>query len=206
MKPRVSSVFFLTVTIAVAGSLIGCDSGNDGDELSAETSEAVAQTFSDAFTVISLAIAEVQVTKTQPNPKTANPQGTCPKGGTFDVNGSSEVTQDSFSLDVAVGFEDCNGLNGALSIDGSGLFTASNFYLDLMVDGSITGEQCSLSFDQFRETVSSDLTNGNTSLTLDGTYRGACANDRFTCSFNEVNIDASSTGSAQIVAQSCRLD
>ena len=195
------------VLLFSSAMLVGCDgNNNDGGELSAETSEAIAETFSDAFTGISLAIADIQSPKSQPQPKSASPVGECPKGGSYSVTGSSELGETSFSLTADIDLDGCNGIDGSVSIDGSGSFTQSNVNLDLIFDGSLAGEHCSLSFDRFRETLSSDLNSGASTLTLDGRYTGACTGDGFTCSFDEVEISTSNVGSAEIVRNSCRLN
>lgn len=207
MKRRSSHALIAALTLTLAAGLIGCDGNdNDGGELSAETSEAIAKTFSDAFTGISLAIADLQNAKDEGHPKATSPAGDCPQGGTYSVTGSSEFGETSFSLTADVDLDNCNGIDGSVSIDGSGSFTQSNLDLDLIFDGSLAGENCSLSFDRFRETLSSDFNSGASTLTLDGRYTGACAGDGFTCSFNEVELSTASVGSAEIVRNSCRLN
>lgn len=196
----------LTLALAIGAALTGCDSNNEsGGDLSAETSEAVAKTFSDAFTIVSLALVEIQSGKSQSAASSSSPQGACPEGGSFDVSGTSSASQSSFSLDVSIGFNDCNGLNGSMDIDGSGSFSESAVSLDLIFDGAISGDQCSLSFDSFRETLDSNLQTGSAVLTLDGNYRGSCGQEGFLCSFNDVVVDTSSEDDVALVQQYCSL-
>ncbi|MBT8399672.1 MAG: hypothetical protein KJO98_04285 [Rhodothermia bacterium] len=196
----------LTLAIAISAALTGCDSNSEkGGDLSAETSEAVAKTFSDAFSIVSLALVEIQSGKSQSVAGATSPQGACPEGGSFDVSGSSSASQSSFSVDVSIDFNDCNGLNGSLAIDGSGAFSETAVSLDIFFDGAISGDQCSLSFDRFRETLDSDFQTGNTILTLDGNYRGACSQQEFTCSFNDVVVDTSSEDDVALVQRYCSL-
>ncbi len=206
MIQKLSTPLTLALALVVGLALAGCDSDSEnGGDLSAETSEAVAKTFSDAFSMVSLALAEIQTAKNEKVEATTSPQGACPEGGSFDVSGSSSASQTGFSLDVSIGFDDCNGLNGSLSIDGSGAFSETAISLDLNFDGAISGEQCSLSFDRFRETLDSNLETGSTILTLNGTYRGACSEESFSCSFNDVSVNTSSEGDVALVQQYCKL-
>lgn len=206
MMKNFSAPFTLMLAFAVGVALTGCDSNNeDGGDLSAETSQAVAKTFSDAFSIVSLALVEIQSGKSQSSSSTAGPQGACPEGGSFDVSGTSSASQSSFSVDVLIGFNDCNGLNGSMSIDGSGSFSETAVSLDLIFDGAISGDQCSLSFDRFRETLDSNLQTGSTVLTLDGDYRGSCGAEGFVCAFNDVVVDTGSEDDVALVQQYCSL-
>ena len=191
----------LLVAVAMIFSLAACDSGDEvgGEPLSAETSAAMAETVEDVFSVIPLAMSEVQASKE------LSPAGACPEGGSFSVAGSASASQTSFDLDVQIDFDGCNGIDGSLDVGGSGSFSSSAVMFDLVLDGTVSG-QCSLTFDDFHEGIVADFTTEETILTLDGNYRGACSGEGFTCSFDDVEIDADSAPSSSLLEQSCWLN
>ncbi|NNE47980.1 MAG: hypothetical protein HKN37_15115 [Rhodothermales bacterium] len=194
-------IFSMTVT------LTSCDSGNelDGEPLSAETSAAMSETVTNLFSVLPLAISEVQLGKDQSQASTTSPTGACPDGGSFSVAGSGSGSQTSFDLDIEVSFDGCNGIDGSLALDGSGSFSQSGASFDLILDGTVSRE-CSLTFDRFREGLVADFVTGENTLVLDGDYRGSCSGEGFICSFNGVEVDANNATSASVLEQSCRLN
>ena len=198
---RLSGIPTVLLAVAMMFQLAACDSSDDigGEPLSAETSAAMAETVEDVFTVIPLAMSEVQAAKDQ------SPAGACPEGGSFSVEGSASASQSSFDLDVQIDFDGCNGLDGSLDIDGNGSFTPASVMFDLELDGTVSG-QCSLTFDNFREQIVADFTTDETVLTLDGRYHGSCSGEGFTCAFNDVEIDADSAPSSSLMEQSCWLN
>ena len=204
MKRHLSPVALLLAT-AMTLSLTACDSSDDEDgvPISAETSAAMAETVEGVFSVIPLAISEAQLAKLQA--KTLDPAGACPEGGSFAVTGSASASQTGFDVDIEVDFDDCNGVNGSLALDGGGSVSETSFAFDLMLDGTVSRE-CSLTFDGFRESAVADFTTSEMMLTVDGSFRGACTGEGFTCSFNEVEIDTNEGPSTDLMQQACRLN
>jgi hypothetical protein len=186
---RLAHSITLLVVFSMTMTLTGCDSSNelDGEPLSAETSAAMAKTVTNLFSVIPLAITEVQLGKDQSQTSPTSPTGTCPEGGSFSVVGSGSGSQTSFDLDIEVTFDGCNGIDGSLSLDGSGSFSQSAASFDLILDGTVSRE-CSLTFDRFREGLVADFVTGENTLVLDGDYRGSCSGEGFKCSFNNVEV------------------
>jgi hypothetical protein len=204
---RLAHSITLLVVFSMTMTLTGCDSSNelDGEPLSAETSAAMAETVTNLFSVIPLAITEVQRGKDQSQTSPTSPTGTCPEGGSFSVVGSGSGSQTSFDLDIEVTFDGCNGIDGSLSLDGSGSFSQSAASFDLILDGTVSRE-CSLTFDRFREGLVADFVTGENTLVLDGDYRGSCSGEGFKCSFNNVEVDANTAASSSVLEQSCRLN
>jgi hypothetical protein len=206
MKRHLNTIALLLAT-AMTLSLSACDSNDDegGVPISAETSAAMAETVEGVFSVIPLALSEAQLAKLQAEAKTADPAGACPEGGAFTVTGSASATQSSFDVDVEVDFEDCNGINGSLALDGGGSISETSFAFDLVLDGTVARE-CSLTFDGFRESAVADFTTSEMTLTLDGSFAGACTGEGFTCSFNDVDVDPAAGPPTELMQQACRLN
>lgn len=204
---RQSVILPILVVAAMTLQFAACDSNSDDDgiPISAETSAAMSVTVGDVFAVIPLAISEAQLAKLQTDASTLDPAGACPEGGSFSVAGSASATQTSFDLDVEIDFVECNGINGSLALDGGGSFSETSFAFDLILDGTVAGE-CSLTFDRFRESAVADFNSSSMTLTLDGSFRGACTGEGFTCSFNDVEIDTNDGPSSTLLEQSCRLN
>ncbi len=198
-RPAGSIVSLLLAVLTV--NLVACDSGDDsGGDLDAATYSAIGQTVSTVFTVIPLAIAEVQFAKEQPASK--GPNGTCSQGGSFEVDGTSSFTVNSYTLDVDIDFLDCNGLDGSLGISGSGSFSETSVTSDITMDGSVSG-QCSLTFNSFRSSTETNVSAQSTIATLDGQYSGSCSGDGFTCSFDDTEVSATAAGSSSTLQQHC---
>ena len=133
--------------------------------------------------------------------KTAAPEVVrdCPQGGTVDVNSTSSGT----SLNSTLAFSDCNGIDGNLTLSGTSSFTAQEFRYDLVMDGNLE-ERCEVTYDDFRETITTNLQGGANQATvvMNGQITARCSNGNTTCSFNNTQLNTAGDNSG-LFAENC---
>lgn len=121
----------------------------------------------------------------------------CPEGGTLDVttNGSGN------NLDLSIAFQNCNGIDGTLSMVGSQSFSGSDFNYELTMNGTLDG-QCAVSYNDYQQSISTNTSTGGTSVTMNGQISATCSGGSTTCSFNDTPLDVNG-GNANVFADNC---
>lgn len=174
--------------LLLAMTITACDS-NDSDTTPTEEVSAMFTNVQSALTVALTAGF---------TGKTATPVVDCPQGGSVDVTNTGGTSSFNLSMD----FDDCNGVDGSLSMTGSTTFNANQFIYNLTMSGQLE-ERCTLSYNNFQQTISSDLQGGNQSATLNGSFGATCGGGSVTCSFNNVALDLQGGNNASLFSNNC---
>lgn len=163
--------FRLTTTLAltVCLGLTACDSSDEADSASFEADMAAMNAN------VSTALATAFQTGFTPG-KRAQPTGNCSQSGTVDVTNAGGNST-GFNFDIT--FNDCNGINGTLDMDGN---VAGTGYTST-INGELR-ERCTISYNNFQQS-----TNAAGSVTLNGSYGATCEGVSRTCSFSNDSIN-----------------
>lgn len=221
---RLLSIVLLTLVLVVTGcSGGGSDDADDGEPVSAATSQDISNTMTEVFDSVGDAMGEIQIASTN-NPTVASRQAeasvnaTLPcvdddevENGHVSLSATSDFNQETgeISFDATLVFEACDGISGTLTFDGDGTITQEEISFRLTLntpDGSIEKDPCSLSMDDFTQTMTLVEATQEFALTIDGRITGSCAEESFTCTFDDDDIDISSPDAqTENFEASCRL-
>ena len=123
--------------------------------------------------------------------------------------GNLEVTESSlpaggdnpFSLRGALGFKQCDGMNGEITLSSAGAAATSHITLDLTLSGTLQVAGCTMTFSPLG---ASTTANGAGLLTspifVSGKIEATCDEERVTCTLDSVDIDDS-----EAVIKSCEI-
>ena len=186
-----SPLLLIAVLFLVCTSLVACDSNDN--KLSDESLEEFTRMMSNTFGVFSLLSIELAPASTSEKANRPKDIYECPQGGQVDFN-ATNVGGENNTVTYALDLDDCNGLNGSLEYEIGGEFNQDVISLDITIDGNVT-ESCSVTFSQFNEKISADLTTGPTAIefTLNGRIASTCGNESFACIFDADIFDTSNT-------------
>ncbi|QXD15059.1 hypothetical protein GQ464_016875 [Rhodocaloribacter litoris] len=192
--------FAVPLRIGLVASMLllaGCDGDNkEGEALSEETLAELSSMMTDVSTVMGMVMARVQVGGKQVQ-AAFGPEDifACPQGGQVDYDGSSSSSGSVFTFDLAMTFENCNGIDGSLSVSGDGAISEQVYEYAFSMDGELR-EVCTIGYDQFEQRIVTNIATQEFSISLDGSISGRCGNESFTCNMDGVTFDQNSSAAA----------
>lgn len=113
----------------------------------------------------------------------------CYNSGTFTFSGSYDAPSDTlFNYDFTIGYNDCDGLNGSLDMTGDYSFTDDEYAYESSMNGTVGGNGCVISFDNFGYAFYYNFTTSVYSGNYNGSYSSECDGDVVECTFDNVSI------------------
>lgn len=211
MKSR--SFRWIAVFLIISGCLLlaGCGGGGDDDGSQATTTSQT-QTSTAARQVIErvleILIGDTGTTQTQGQTPTAR-SGVitdvhtrqqsvsvtveCSVGQvSFTGEADSQPTDgaENFMISGTFNFNNCEGIDGTLSLFSSGTITDTEIDLSLTLDGDISAEGCTITFLEFSVITAADSSGSLTEPILtNGGLDAACDGDSIACTFNNTDLE-----------------
>jgi hypothetical protein len=104
---------------------------------------------------------------------------------------NGEVTEDaeSFTIDGAITFTNCEGINGVLTLDVTGTIGSNAITVIVTLNGSVTAEGCTVTFNAFSASATANLSGIITSpIIANGSVSATCDSGSATCTLNNVDL------------------
>jgi hypothetical protein len=96
---------------------------------------------------------------------------------------------DSFTIDGAITFTNCEGISGVLTLDATGTIGSSQTAVIVTLNGPVTVEGCTVTFDAFSASTTANLSGVITSpIIANGSVSSTCDGDSVTCTLNNVDL------------------
>jgi hypothetical protein len=109
-----------------------------------------------------------------------------------EVSFDGELTRgadNTFTVQGTVDFDNCEGINGALSLNSSGT-TGQRITIAVTLNGAVTAEGCTITFDATSaETIASQIGVITGPILVNGTVRGACSGESIVCILEDINLN-----------------
>lgn len=214
------SIVLLTLVLIATGCSGGGGSDDDadnGEPVSAATSTEISNTTGDVLGAVGNAMGAIQTANAPsddatPRQAQATVDATfaCEESGQVSLSASSNFddTSGDIDYDATLAFDNCDGITGTLTFDGDGTITENEVSFQITLDGTVNTDTCTLTMDEFRQSMS--FVNTNTtqelSISVGGSISGGCGEETFTCSFDDTEIDLESPDAdTENFDENCRL-
>lgn len=174
----------LILALILSLAFYGCaDDDDDDEEADPEVLDEIAVALANTINVVGQAVTAASEAETGAVNRTVN----CTESGQLTVRGALNRTPPAFQItNGTVGLNNCNDLDGSLTLNAEGTSGQNQFEFDATVNGNVDND-CRITLAQFREEVT--IRNNITSGTLNGTLNANCGDDGAICTFNLLPFD-----------------
>jgi len=206
MSQKISAFLILILFLLLIYSLSGCDGGGGNDDNtgsgSVNTESANIQVSTSSIEVINRVLdillgddSETRRLNMESITRQQAVNVTLPCSiGEVSFNGDASVVRgggvDNFSIDGAMNFNNCENIDGSISLDSSGTIDGNQITIGIILNGDLDTEECNIGFNQFSADTTANLSGIITSPVIgNGNIDATCDGESVACTLNNVNLE-----------------
>lgn len=208
MKPT-RVLFAVCGVFLLLAALPGCNSGGDGDGTGEGETRVTRSATAIVDRVLDVVIGEDTGVSRGLTPS-IDPESRIPGGasarqedvsvtipcntGQVSFDGEATVeeagTVDRFTINGSVTFANCDGINGALTLNSTGTVDSRQIVLSVTLNSSVSAEGCNITFNAFRANTTATLSGSITAPILaTGSLSATCGGESIACTLNNIDIN-----------------
>jgi hypothetical protein len=202
------------VIVLLTPALAGCggDSGGEGggDPVDTATLSQFNTAINDVLNTAGDALGQVEMSSEARQARreggtrqaTIDVDVTCPENGNFLLRGQADFNDPTFTFNADLTLNECNGINGILTYTGEATVTEEILSFNLSLEGNISTPECTINFDAFEQSTSTNLNTQDFVVSLDGSISATCNGESFRCTMDGLSIsDSDDSGDADMLDQ-----
>jgi hypothetical protein len=195
----------LVFIVLLTPALSGCGGGSDGDgegggdPVDTATLSQFNTAINDVLNTAGDALGQVEMSSEarQARREGGTRQATidvnvaCPENGNFLLRGQADFNDPTFTVNADLTLNGCNGIDGTLTYTGEATFTEEIFSFNLSLEGNVSTPECTINFDAFEQSASTNLNTQDFVVSLDGSISATCNGESFRCTMDGLSISDS---------------